>query len=52
MILQSLIAFAERENLGDADFETVAVRWLIPLDKTGNFAHRLHWTGRMWPVDR
>jgi CRISPR-associated protein Csd1 len=32
MMLQALIAYAERENLGDADFEPVAVRWLIPLD--------------------
>ena len=40
MILQSLIAYAERENLGDADFETVAVRWLIPLDKTGQLVGR------------
>ena len=35
MMLQALIAYAERENLGDADFESVAVRWLIPLDRHG-----------------
>lgn len=38
MMLQALIAYAERENLGDADFETVGVRWLIPLDRDGKLA--------------
>lgn len=38
MMLQALIAYAERENLGDADFETVGVRWLIPLDRGGHLA--------------
>jgi CRISPR-associated protein Csd1 len=38
MMLQALIAYAEREQLGDADFETVAVRWLIPLDRSGKLA--------------
>ena len=38
MMLQALIAYAERENLGDPDFETVGVRWLIGLDKTGCLA--------------
>lgn len=38
MMLQALIAYAERENLGDADFETVGVRWLIPLDASGKLA--------------
>ena len=38
MMLQALIAYAERENLGDPDFETVGVRWLIPLDKEGRLA--------------
>ncbi|OAM88843.1 type I-C CRISPR-associated protein Cas8c/Csd1 [Termitidicoccus mucosus] len=38
MMLQALIAYAERENLGDADFETVAVRWLIPLGSDGKLA--------------
>ena len=37
-MLQALIAYAERENLGDADFETVGVRWLIPLDRGGQLA--------------
>jgi CRISPR-associated protein Csd1 len=35
MMLQALIAYAERENLGDMDFEPVGVRWLIPLDSAG-----------------
>jgi len=38
MMLQALIAYAEREQLGDADFETVGVRWLIPLDRGGQLA--------------
>ncbi len=38
MMLQALITYAEREKLGDADFEGVSVRWLIPLDKSGNLA--------------
>jgi len=38
MMLQALIAYAERENLGDADFETVGVRWMIPLDRSGQLA--------------
>ncbi len=38
MMLQALIAYAEREGLGDADFETVNVRWMIPLDKSGKLA--------------
>lgn len=38
MMLQALIAYAEREHLGDADFETVGVRWLIPLDRSGQLA--------------
>ena len=38
MMLQALIAYAERENLGDADFDTVGVRWLIPLDASGKLA--------------
>lgn len=38
MMLQALIAYAEREHLGDADFETVGVRWLIPLDRGGQLA--------------
>jgi len=38
MMLQALIAYAERENLGDPDFETVGVRWLVPLDNKGRLA--------------
>ncbi|MEK7686462.1 MAG: type I-C CRISPR-associated protein Cas8c/Csd1 [Verrucomicrobiota bacterium] len=38
MMLQALLAYAERENLGDADFETVGVRWLIPLHRNGQLA--------------
>jgi CRISPR-associated protein Csd1 len=38
MMLQSLIAYAERENLGDPDFETVGVRWLIPVAINGELA--------------
>jgi CRISPR-associated protein Csd1 len=38
MMLQALMAYAEREKLGDQDFETVGVRWLVPLDKTGRLA--------------
>lgn len=37
-MLQALIAYAERENLGDQDFEAVGVRWLIPLDSNGKLA--------------
>ena len=36
MMLQSLIEYAEREGLGDADFHETSVRWLIPLDVSGN----------------
>lgn len=38
MMLQALIAYAERKSLGDADFESVAIRWLIPLDRSGKLA--------------
>jgi CRISPR-associated protein Csd1 len=38
MMLQALIAYAERNKLGDADFEKVSVRWQIPLDKAGKLA--------------
>lgn len=38
MMLEALIAYGKRENLGDADFETVGVRWLIPLDAAGRLA--------------
>ncbi len=35
MILQALLAYAERDGLGDADFEPVGVRWQIPLTTDG-----------------
>jgi CRISPR-associated protein Csd1 len=38
MMLQALMAYAERQQLGDADFEPVGVRWLIPLDQRGQIA--------------
>jgi CRISPR-associated protein Csd1 len=38
MMLQALIAYAERENLGDADFASVGVRWEISLTGEGRFA--------------
>ncbi|MHB1953245.1 MAG: type I-C CRISPR-associated protein Cas8c/Csd1 [Sulfobacillus sp.] len=38
MMLQALIDYAERENLGDPDFMPVGVRWLISLDNTGKLA--------------
>lgn len=38
MMLQALIAYADREGLGDADFETVGVRWLIPITRKGVLA--------------
>lgn len=38
MMLQALIAYAERENLGDPDFEPADVDWLISLTNTGKLA--------------
>jgi CRISPR-associated protein Csd1 len=38
MILQALLAYAERDGLGDADFEPVGVRWQIPLTANGRLA--------------
>lgn len=38
MMIQALIAYAERENLGDPDFETVGVRWLVSLTADGQLA--------------
>jgi CRISPR-associated protein Csd1 len=38
MMLQALIAYAEREHLGDPDFETVGVRWLISLGRDGQLS--------------
>lgn len=40
MILQALLAYAERDGLGDADFEPVGVRWQIPLTAAGRLAGR------------
>ncbi len=38
MMLQALIAYAERENLGDADFEPVKVTWQVEVTSAGKFA--------------
>ncbi len=38
MMLQALIAYAERNNLGDADFDAVNVRWMIPVGGDGRLA--------------
>ena len=39
MMLQALIAYAEREKLAEnPDFERVGIRWLIPLDRSGKLA--------------
>ncbi|MCX7866123.1 MAG: type I-C CRISPR-associated protein Cas8c/Csd1 [Limisphaera sp.] len=38
MMLQALIAYAERENLGDPDFEPADVQWVIQLTKRGRRA--------------
>ena len=38
MMLQALIAYAERENLGDPDFEKVDVEWVIPINAVGHLA--------------
>lgn len=40
MILQALLAYAERDGLGDADFEPVGVRWQIPLTRAGRLSGR------------
>ncbi len=40
MILQALLAYAERDGLGDADFEPVGVRWQIPLTADGRLSGR------------
>jgi CRISPR-associated protein Csd1 len=40
MILQALLAYAERDGLGDADFEPVGVRWLIPLTADSHLSGR------------
>ncbi len=38
MMLQALIAYAERENLGDPDFEAASIHWLIPLTSDGKLS--------------
>jgi CRISPR-associated protein Csd1 len=38
MMLQALIAYAERENLGDPDFEKTSMHWLIPLSAAGQLS--------------
>ncbi len=38
MILQALMAYAERDNLGDPDFQAVDVRWQISLTASGSLA--------------
>ena len=38
MMLQALIAYAERENLGDPDFEAASIHWLIPLTSAGKLS--------------
>ena len=38
MMLQALIAYAERENLGDPDFEAASIHWLIPLTSNGKLS--------------
>jgi CRISPR-associated protein Csd1 len=40
MILQALLAYAERDGLGDADFEPVGTRWQIPLTRDGRLSGR------------
>lgn len=35
MMLQALIEYAEREGLGDLDFEPIGVRWLIDITTDG-----------------
>lgn len=37
MMLQALIAYADREKLGDPDFKKMPVRWEIALDRAGKF---------------
>lgn len=38
MMLQALIAYAERENLGDPDFEATAIHWLLPVSLDGKLS--------------
>lgn len=37
MILQALLALAERDGIGDPDFETVGLRWLLPITGENSF---------------
>ena len=38
MMLQALIAYAERENLGDPDFEAASIHWLISISSDGKLS--------------
>ncbi len=38
MMLQALVAYAERENLGDPDFEAAPIHWLIPIGAEGKLS--------------
>lgn len=38
MMLQALIAYAKRENLGDPDFESTAIHWLVTVSLDGRLA--------------
>ncbi len=38
MMLQALMAYAERENLGDPDFEATAIHWLLPVGLDGRLS--------------
>ncbi|CAN5792250.1 type I-C CRISPR-associated protein Cas8c/Csd1 [soil metagenome] len=38
MMLQALLRYAERENLGDPDFEATAVHWLLPVGLDGRLS--------------
>lgn len=38
MMLQALIAYAERANLGDPDFEATAIHWLLPISLSGGLS--------------
>ena len=38
MILQALMKYAEREGIGDADFETVGLRWFVSISRIGTLS--------------
>ncbi len=38
MMIQALVAYAERENLGDPDFEATAIHWLLPIGLDGRMS--------------